>query len=318
MHLTTQKGTTVPCISIFHIMLSKHLLHQQMSSEMAFRSSWTARRSKRLPTSSRHSKKPSRPTKHSATGKKAFIQKQSQYLLDAACSEGLIRASERATYEARFAEDFDAATAALEALRSDQKEQLTSDTEQASTSSADELKNDIQKLLGCKTQQGPSELLEALKETLSAYEALRDWKKSFIQKQSQRLLATACSEGLIRASEQATYEARFTKDFDAAAAALEALRSERQKQSNSRASMAHFLGSISSTVPRSTSMEQFTSPEASLYLQLLKNEPSRLKELQQQEPTTYRQLLEAHLAWKRHRLDVEQTKRTQHAQAYAS
>ena len=190
-------------------------------------------------------------------------------------------------------------------------------TEQKPQPTNDELACGLHKLLNYETQQTPAGLLDHLRQTLTAYGQLRDWKKTFIQQQTQYLLKNALSEGLIQDHELPSYETQFAKDFDTATASLEALRTQLQKQTTERATLTHFLGSIQTSAPQTTTEATSTDPsETSTYLKLLRNEPTKLKQLQQEEPVAYRQLLEAHLTWKCTQLKTAQHTRRQHAQAY--
>lgn len=142
-------------------------------------------------------------------------------------------------------------------------------------------------------------LLVELQKYAQAYEQLQEWKKSFLGAQAQQLLQQAEAEGLISQEEQASYRACFMKDFEATRAQLHTLREKVQEKANKQGALAAFLAKIRAPIPQDTATTVSASaPGDSVYHQLLKHEPERLKTLQQQNPSAFRQLLEAHLSWK--------------------
>ena len=163
----------------------------------------------------------------------------------------------------------------------------------------------LQEMLQLKENSGEKELLLHLQQTLATHQALSEWKATFLGKQSERILAEGLAEGLITPQNYTQYASELTQDFEETEAKINTLRQEAQALKQKRAQLSHFLHPIQAPVPHGAA-EHVSSPETgdSVYHQLLKCEPMKLKTLQQQDPVAFRQLLEAHLAWKITQLDA--------------
>ena len=143
---------------------------------------------------------------------------------------------------------------------------------------------------------------DTLLQKVCEYRDLKEWKTTFLQTQSEKLLNAAASKGYIEKDEYTTYKTLFEKDFEQAQQSLEA-HIKSKKSENVGSSLHQFLKDIQATVPRTSyasAQVPLSEEGTSVYANLLKHEPKKLKAIQQQDPTTFQQLLEAHLAWKTH------------------
>ena len=143
------------------------------------------------------------------------------------------------------------------------------------------------------------DLLSTLKQIVEEHNTLKKWK----YKQEQQQVDAALAQGLIQEEEKDKYKTLFRKDFETAERRLHALREKTQQQPEGSKKVAQFMHSIQASVPLGA-VANGSSPETgdSVYQQLLKHEPKKLKTLQQQDPAAFRQLLEAHLTWKQQKL----------------
>ena len=140
-------------------------------------------------------------------------------------------------------------------------------------------------------------LLKKIEDNISSENKLKEWKCNFITRQSDKLIDNALKENFINEEDVKSYRNQFLNNFEKAE---ENLYNLCQKCSTKKSSKIHqFLSKIQAPVPLGAAAT-VSSPESgnSVYNHLLKKEPRKLKTLQQQDPATFRQLLEAHLAWK--------------------
>ena len=150
--------------------------------------------------------------------------------------------------------------------------------------------------LSIKKDKDPNNLLPDMRERIDKLLARESQLVAFVE----QLLDEALREGYLQEEDKEKYRLAFADDFMAAYASLKKRNETRSKQKeNKQVFLQHFMNHLHADVPPGAAATASPSEtDDSVYQQLLAHEPERLRTLRQHDPTAFRQLLEAHLAWK--------------------